>query len=70
MYLYFIFVADDARLSEALHRSHLSGASLPRALAPPISQAVASLVHRQPVPYYGKRAIAVGTSGWVPLPRC
>jgi hypothetical protein len=25
MYLYFIFVADDARLSEALHRSPLSG---------------------------------------------
>jgi hypothetical protein len=25
MYLYFIFVADDARLSEALHRSSLSG---------------------------------------------
>ena len=25
MYLYYIFVADDARLSEALHRSHLSG---------------------------------------------
>ena len=37
MYLYFIFVADDARLSEAFHRSHLSGTHCLSSVAPPVA---------------------------------
>ena len=71
-YLYFIFVADDARLSEALHRSRLTGESIATYLLAlclcQCSCCRTSLIFRKSISHYGRRALALATSDWVPLP--